>query len=231
MHACACVQVQALTDSFVSLFSSFIVKSSQSKRLLGRSPYGRLMWYIIVLLVALGVLAARKGKGRRPFRRFIRGIVDEELPLLTLASKTVVGIGFDNSVNERTWISSVRATWTLKGLPPVDGDGPIQVGLAHSDYSDAEIEEWIENAASWNEGDLVAQEVGKRKIRSVGVFQSAASVDEDSVLNDGKPITTKCGWILLQGQTLKQWAYNLGSGAMTTGGQVLTNGTANLWPQ
>ncbi len=172
-------------------------------------------------------------KPRRKFRRYIKGIVDETLPLTALAARDVVTQTFDDSVNERTWISSVRGSWSLDGLTHAENIGPIMVGIAHSDYTDAEIEEFIENTGSWDEGDLVSQEVGKRKIRIVGIFQTppGAQAVDVMVLNDGKPITTKCGWILNQGQTLDLWAYNLGSAAVaTTVPNVHLEGHANLWP-
>jgi len=66
-------------------------------------------------------------------------------------------------VVESTWISSIKATWALSNFTSVTNVGPIMVGIAHSDYSATEIEEFIENANSWNEGDQVAQEVAKRR--------------------------------------------------------------------
>ncbi len=166
------------------------------------------------------------------FRKYLRGNVDETITLATLASKVVAGLNFDETVNERTWASSIRGTWSLDQLTPATDVGPIMVGVAHSDYSAAEIEAFIENAGSWNEGDQVAQEVGKRKIRIVGIHQIADSASDADVLNDGKAITTKLGWILLQGQTLKQWAYNLGDAPVaTTVPNSRVNGYVNLWPQ
>ncbi len=158
--------------------------------------------------------------------------MDEVLSLGTLAGSTLVGTGMAGSVQERTWISSIRAAWSLNDFTPAVDAGPIMVGVAHNDYSDAEIEAWIENAGSWDEGDLVSQEVAKRKIRMVGVFDAAALAEGEAVLNDGKPITTKCGWILNQADTLKMWAYNMGAQALaTTTPSLRAQGHANLWPK
>ncbi len=165
--------------------------------------------------------------------RYIRGNVDENLPIGTLGSRTLAVASFDETVNERTFVSSVKAAWSLDNLTEGDGIGPIMVGLAHGDYSAAEIEAFIENTGSWNEGDLTAQEIGKRKIRIVGIFRSPPGALMGSmVLNEGKPIHTKCGWILLQGQTLDMWAYNLGTAAVaTTIPDIHLEGHANLWPR
>ncbi len=164
--------------------------------------------------------------------KYIRGDMDEQLSLGTLAAKTAVKGNFDQTVNERTFVSSVVATWALSEFTKSSGDGPILVGLAHSDYSAAEIEAVIENAGSWNEGDLVAQEVGARKIRRIGIFATPDDEAQTVVLNDGRPIKSKLGWTLLQGQTLAQWAYNLGTSALATTAPTLnTQGHANLWPR
>ncbi len=165
--------------------------------------------------------------------RYIRGNVDDTLTVGLLASKDVVGAVFDEVVDGRTYISSLKAVWSMKGVTLTAAAGPIVVGVAHSDYSDAEVEEWIENTGQWNEGDLVAREIGNRKIRQVGVFEDPDSGPTEAVtLNDGKPITTKLGWILVEGQTLRLWAFNSGLAAMAVSSpEVAINGHVNLWPR
>ncbi len=177
-------------------------------------------------------MARKKGRRRRRMGKYLRGSVDESLALGTLAAKTVVGIAFDETVNERTLVSSVVARYAITGFTPGTGDGPILIGLAHGDYTDAEIEAWIENTGSWNEGDLVNQEIAARKIRRIGIFEIPDAETLAAVLNDGKPMKTKMNWILLQGQTLRLWAYNLGVSAIaTTSPEVSAQGHANLWPR
>ncbi len=165
--------------------------------------------------------------------KYIRGQVDESVPLGTLASRTAVLAVFDETVNERTLVSSLVASYLIADMTQGAGIGPIMVGIAHGDYTAAEIEEWIENTGSWNETDLVQQEVGGRKIRQIGVF-TGANTDGAGVehLNNGDPIKTKLNWILTQGQTLDLWAYNLGANALaTTTPTVFCQGHANLWPR
>lgn len=164
--------------------------------------------------------------------RYIPGDVDEALNLSTLAAGTLISAVFDNTVNERTLISSVDAIYSLSGYTPAAGDGPIMVGLAHSDYSDAEIQAVIDATLSWNEGDLIAQEVAKRRVRRVGIFDTPADATQTVSLNDGKKIKTKLNWIMTQQQTLRLWAMNMGSSALaTTNPLVLCEGKANLWPK
>ncbi len=186
----------------------------------------------ILMLALLALLAKARPKRGRRMGRYLKGIVDTSLSLTTLGAKSLAKGNFDNVVNERTLVSSVVASYSLRSFTQGTDDGPIMVGLAHSDYDVAEIEAYIENTGSWNEGDMVSQEVGKRKIRIVGIFDVPANALEVSVLNDGKPIKSKLNWVLLQSQTVAVWAYNLGASALaTTVPVVQIEGHANLWPR
>ncbi len=167
----------------------------------------------------------------RKFRRYLRGSLNEAVDIGTLAANTLVGVNAAAVVNERTLISSIVAKHSLSNVTPLVDQGPLRIGVAHSDYTDAEIEEWVENTGSWNEGDKVSQEIAKRKIKDIGTFDQEASADLVVVLNDGKPMKTKLNWILTQGQTIKFWAFNEGAAAFaTTAPDYDISGHANLWP-
>ncbi len=176
-------------------------------------------------------MAKHKG-GRKPFRRFLKGVADERTLLTTLAARTLFGAVFDDAVTERTYASSIVATYTMDNWTPIVEAGPIMVGVAHSDYTDAEVEAVIENLGSWEEGSLVEQEIAKRKVRVIGIFDTPEGIEDTIPLNEGRPIKTKLGWILLGGQTLRLWGYNLGQAAVaTTVPNVYCQGYVNLWPQ
>lgn len=164
-------------------------------------------------------------------RKYLRGSVDESVLGGTLAAKTVISAIFDEVVQERTLASSIVATYAMGNWTIGSGRGPVMIGIAHSDYSDAEIEAMIESTGSWDEGDLVQQELAKRKIRRIGIFAAPDNSSEDAVLNDGNPIKTKLNWVLLQGQTLRLWIYNTGTAAFATSDPVFhCQGHINLWP-
>ncbi len=187
------------------------------------------MMEIIAVVTALLVLLA--AKKRRKFRRYIRGNVDENLALGTLGPAALAVVDFDETVNERTFVSSADISWSLSNYTPSEGDGPIVVGLAHGDYTSAEILEFIQNTGSWNEGLLVEQEIGRRKIKIVGQFDIPGAASLGAVLNDGKPIKTRLKWILNQGETLQYWGYNQGTSALaTTDPDVRISGAVHLWP-
>ncbi len=184
---------------------------------------------ILLSLVAFMLLAKKTPK--RAFRAYIKGRIVQSLALTTLGALTLVSDIVDDTVDEKTWCSSVVLSWSMIGFTPVSADGPVLVGIAHSDYTDAEIQENIELNTNWSQGDQIAQEQGRRKVRIVGTFQNLASLDQAATLNDGKAIRTKCGWMLTTGQSIRYWAFNKGGSPLTTGSNLHVAGHANLWPR
>ncbi len=164
-------------------------------------------------------------------RNYHKGNVEEELILSTLAGLTLLGVDFDDVVSERTLISSLVATYGWTRVTQGTDVGPILVGIAHNDYTDAEIEAWIETTNSWDVSDnLATREISKRLIRRIGILETPSTADRMEALNDGKPIKTKLNWTLQSGQTLKVWAYNQGAAAFaTTSPKISVSGWANLW--
>ena len=164
--------------------------------------------------------------------KYLKGNINENMALDTLAGLAILVGTFDETVNERTLISSIEMIISVTGQTSSDeNDGPILVGVAHSDYSAAEIEAVIENLGSWNEGDLVNQETAKRWVRKLTTIQWPVGTDQSFVANDGKPIKAKLNWTLLQGQGLSMFAYNQGTSALLTGSEIFMEGHANLWPK
>ncbi len=177
------------------------------------------------------VMAKHPKRRSRKMGRYIRGNIDEKIPLGTLAPVTGLRQAVGDVLTEKARCTSVEALYSLKDLTAADNAGPIEIGVAHSDYSLVEIEEWIEQTTGWNEGDKVAKEISSRFIRRIGVFDAADL--ETVVLNDGRKIKTRLNWGLTTGQTLAFWVYNQGSAALsgTTNGDVHVSGHANLFPQ
>ncbi len=169
--------------------------------------------------------------GRRPYRKYLRGNIDVDFALGTLGAETLAKFNVPDTLTEKAYLTSVKASWTMINFTKQTTDGPILVGIAHSDYTAAEIEQWVENLGSWDSGDLLSQEIGRRKIRMVGQFRSPATVQEVSRINDGRQFTTKAKWQLETGDTVAVWAYNQGSSPLAgTDPVVHVSGHANLWP-
>jgi len=163
-------------------------------------------------------------------KNYLKGRVNETLALSTLSGGSLISGIFDDLPTERTLIGSVVATWSMQDFTLGLDDGPIMVGLAHSDYTDTEIAEVINSTGSWDSGDLISKERANRKIRTIGVFDNEETSGEAVTLNDGKPIHTKLNWVVNGGQGLRLWAFNLGgSDLATTSPKVRCDGHANIW--
>ncbi len=172
----------------------------------------------------------RSSRRSRRRRAYLRGLIKQQIPIGTLAVNSLVAQALQDSVEEKAFISSIDATWSLSNVTPSSA-GPLLVGVAHSDYTAAEIEAYIENAFSWAQGDLVSQEVNRRKIKIVGTFNEPTDANDEVRLKNGVMIKTKLKWVLTTGQTLDLWAYNLGSAAYaTTTPAVSVNGVAHIFP-
>ncbi len=176
-------------------------------------------------------MAKGHGRKRRKFRQYIKGRIDFSFLLGTLGAKVVISGSEAQVAIEKAWLSSIVCTHTMQNFTKAGVDGPITIGVAHSDYTNAEIEAWLENQGSWDRGNMVQQEINKRKIRLIGTFAGPADAGRTAELNEGRPIRTKCGWQLLTGDTVRIWAYNEGSSALAgTDPVVSQTGYANLWP-
>ncbi len=124
-----------------------------------------------------------------------------------MAANSLNGARISSVVSRKAYLISMDMMVTMDTFAESVGRGPFVVGVAHSDYTDTEIEEWIETTGSWDRGDLIAREKQRRKCRKIGVFA------EGGALNDGKPIRVKLGFALEEGDTLAIWVYNQGAAA------------------
>ncbi len=190
-----------------------------------------ILWFVLLSIS----MAHRKGGGRKPrrFREYLRGAIDLQVDLGTLAAATGIKTSVGDTVSNRAWVSSIKCTYSIGNVTPAAGVGPIQVLACHSDYTLAEVEEWIENTNSWSTADPVqSREVAKRLIRRVGTIGGGvSSAAEVMTMNDGKFVHTKLGWHINNGQTVAFVLYNMGSAAYaTTDPDVDIMGHANLWP-
>ncbi len=159
---------------------------------------------------------------------YMKGNANEVLGLGTLAPLTLVAANWDESPQETALISSIVCSWVMDKLTL--GQGPIAFGVAHSDYTDAEIEEVIESTGTWDSGDKISRERAKRLIRKIGIISSEGGTGSDARWNEGRPVKTKLNWRLNTNETLKLWAYNLSDAALsTTAPDLICEGHANLW--
>ncbi len=192
--------------------------SPRQESIYTRSVYDGLMYIIPLIGIVLIVLAARRKRRRWNPNNFVTRIVTS-MQLLTLASNTLLGAGLVSASDNEYRAISVRLTWALSDFTA--GEGPITVGVALGDYSDTQIEQWLESSATMTRADPVAREQGNRMCRLVGTFPGILG---NEVLNDGKPITTKLNWAIPSGSVVKLWAFNSGPGSLTTSAEVNATG-------
>ncbi len=186
---------------------------------------------LVAIAVIMIVVGATKNQRRANFSKYISGAINDRVVATTLAANTLVGANIGQVTIDTCRISSIRGVWTLTNFTPVNNT-TVVVGVAHSDYTDAEVEGWLESAGSWDRGNTTAREVRSRMCRTIGTFRVGAtgSASDVAVLNDGRPIKTKLNWLLTEGQTIKLWVFNGGAAAYATTAPVVEmQGTANLW--
>ncbi len=166
-------------------------------------------------------MAKHTGKGRRK-GKILKGKFDNSLTLAALAANTGV-LDATEIVAQRSFLLSMEAVHSIAGLTAGD---TVYLAVAHSDYTLAEVEEWIENQGGWDEGNLISQEINRRKIRSIGTFTF-----EETVLNEGRVLKTKLGFIVTSGDGLNFVLYNPDAAALTTGSEWTSLGHVWIKPQ
>lgn len=162
--------------------------------------------------------------GKNHKRRYPKGFAaipfSATISLLTLADNTVLDADvFTNDFEENFWASSFHGTWAIRNVTV--GEGPIQFGLAHSDYTVAEILEKLTSDESNVRGDLVEVEQARRFVRQGGVF-SAATADE--IYNEGRVSKLSLRFKIGNNFNLAMWVRNQSGATLTTGAQVVLNG-------
>lgn len=168
------------------------------------------MLEILVPAIVFAICMKVMAYGKRKKKRYISVLPFTQVPNADgLANSTLVGTAFTQTCTSDMYFISADITVAIdSGDVPA---GPVQVGLAHSDYSDAEIEQWRELTDSWDTSNLVDNEIRKRKIRMIGTFSGAAQYE---VLNDGKPIRIPLKFMVRSGYTLKFWVFNQSGAAL-----------------
>ncbi len=140
------------------------------------------------------------------------------IALSTLANDTVITAAALTLAQDFDIIST-DMTITIDGL--TEGEGPIDVGLADSVYSVAEIREWINAEPTREYG--VAMEQSKRRCRVYGTFSGD---DSGETLNDGLKIRRKMFIRGISGNPIADvWANNNSGATLTTGAVVSFQGT------
>ncbi len=122
-------------------------------------------------------------------------------------------------------VVSVIAAYSWTGNQPEDDS--MEFGIAHGDYTAAEIEECLESQGSVDFGDKIEQERANRLVRSIGIITGGEAAAAGGAFNDGKPVKTRLNWLLTEGESTVMWVRN-GSGVIyTTGSNLVVSG--DMW--
>ncbi len=179
----------------------------------------------LLLFTLLSVMAARKRRRKFNLRKVA---MTPAMAVGALATLDVISAAGTSAPTAPVRIMSIDVAWAITDLG-ASIDDLFQFGVAHSDYTSAEIEECLEATASMDLGDKIAQERANRLVRSIGnITQDGnASLDSGLNFNSGRPMKTRLNWVLSTGDTLNVWVRN-GSGTVYTTGAILT-GIGHLW--
>ncbi len=135
-----------------------------------------------------------------------------------LAAADVVVNAVTNTASGKMRFNSVTARYGVSG--GTNPEGPVIFGLAHSDYTAAEIEECLEAGGSIDLGDKIAREQANRLVRRIGIID----MDPNAIFNDGRPVKTKLNWLMAVGDQLSLWIFNKDQATLTTGGLLTIDG-------
>ncbi len=162
----------------------------------------------------------KKGRSRKALRR-VR--ISSEVTVGALAALDVVAGGLtNNAVNTLRFISlNASYSWANKTA----SDDALTFGVAHSDYTAAEIEECLEAFESIDLGDKIAQEKANRLVREIGTISGQG--DTAGAFNGGRKIKTRLNWLMAIGDNLQLFIRNASGAVYTTGSTVTVNG--DLW--
>ncbi len=182
--------------------------------------------YFLLLLLVLLPLAVKKGRRRRFNLRKVR--ITPAVTIGALATLAVVKSVGTSATTSTLRFMSIDMSWAITDLA-ANVDDAFQFGVAHSDYTAAEIEECLEATASMGIGNKVQQERANRLVREIGTISPTGGTIVNSGIgfNGGIPVKTKLNWLMAIGDTLDVWVRN-GSGTVYSAGTILA-GTGTLW--
>ncbi len=162
---------------------------------------------------------ARKKPTRR--RRGFRAVrVDVALDIGALAAAAITSGILVTNGTETIYLISADLTWSY--AEHAAGQGTMECGLAHGDYSNTEITEWYNEGSVLIHDDKIVIEKSRRQCREAVTLQGSLAQE---VANDGKAIRTPLRFTLESGQTLSMWVRNNDPNAFSGNTLVRCSGT------
>ncbi len=171
---------------------------------------------------------ARKGKRSRRFN--LRKVKVAAVVAIGALAPLDVTSGAGTSTTANTLrVMSVNCSYAISDLA-AQIDDSFEFGWAHSDYTDAQIEECLEASGTMDIGNKAKQEQANRFVRQVGTMNPTgliASGGGGFSFAGGERVKTKLNWLLAIGDSLTLWVRNASGTIYTTGTDILANG--DIW--
>ncbi len=164
-------------------------------------------------------MAKHRKSGGRKSSKFFAYPIEVDVTLSTLGAGVVTSGAMTALGVTKAYCISADVTWSIDGL--TEDEGPLRVGLFNGNLSNTEVSEKLD-ARPTSQSDIIAMERSRRPVRPAGKF---AGNETNEVLNEGKSIRTKLGFIIDEGVELEAYVRNDGSGALTTGAIAHASGT------
>ena len=160
-------------------------------------------------------MAKKRGRRKRSRKGFVAIPFNVVLSLGTIGDLTVQKLALlGGNLLEDLFIYSVDAVMTLRGHTA--GEGPISVGIAHTDYSVGEIAEALDVGALLGPQLKIERERAGRLVRKWGLFRGLQT-NEIIAKSDGRYQRYKVRWTQQDGADVNCWVQNQSGSALTTG--------------
>ncbi len=156
----------------------------------------------------------RSRKGGLKVARF-----DAQVALSTLGAATIILGDMLGTINNEHYAISMDAYVSVQDHTAAEG--PLDVGVAHGDYTTTEVGEWFNSTNLIGGTDQVQKEHNRRKCRDIGRL-SGLSTQE--ILFDGGAKRVRLGFMVEDGATMNIFVFNRDDDALTTGTTVLVSG-------
>ncbi len=159
---------------------------------------------------------------RRGSRGFVAMPVSGSVLPSTLASGIVIKSNLMSNLSEDFYCISADLAFQIRD--GTVGEGPLQVGIAHGDYSVTEIKEYLDVDYS-NPGDKIAREQATRLVRRCGFFQQNLAAAGEQMPQNGEVKRVKIRFLVTDGISLDFWVHNQSGAALSGGATVIVSGT------
>ncbi len=165
-------------------------------------------------------------KRSRNSKNFVAIPFDVNVALGALANTLIVKTGLTSGFTQNLYIMSVDLAGIITGLTAGEGD-PLELGLAHSDYSVTEI---LENTdvQFLGPGNKIEQEQSRRLVRKVAEGYSDLASDTTIMFIGrfgSRIIRTKIKFVCQDTKKLDVWVKNRSGSTLTTGASLRASGT------